>query len=107
MQVDVLSIVFSVAILTIIFSPFLFRKEVHLEDGRDTKLWVHLFSSKWFGATFVFVLLFGNYSEFTFLFVMNKLASTLVVAFFISVIGNSKLLFNRKNSTTKTKNAQI
>ncbi len=110
MHFDMLTIIFTVAaLLIIIVSPILFRKNVYLENGRELSGWVHLFSSKWFGATFVFLLLFGNYSEFTLFFVVNKLAVTLVLSFFTSLLANYKLLLGKKMSIEKipTKNARL
>jgi hypothetical protein len=71
---------------------------VRLENGKETKMWVQLFSSKWFGATFAFILLFGNYSEFTLTFVVNKITLTVIIAFFISLLANVKLIFTTKET---------
>lgn len=94
---DLLTIAFTLAIVFVIFSPLLFQNRVRYENGVTTRGWVYLFSSKWFGATFIFLLLFGNYSEFTFLFVVNKLTTTLVFSFFVSFLANFKTIFIGKS----------
>ncbi|QOY35600.1 hypothetical protein AWH56_023480 [Anaerobacillus isosaccharinicus] len=94
MQLDLLTVISTAAIAIVIFSPYIFRYNMRFENGKEVKLWVHLFSSKWFGATFIFLLLFGNYSEFTLVFVFNKITSTVIFSFFISLLGNFKLIIS-------------
>ncbi|MEB1809084.1 MAG: hypothetical protein LPK26_17660 [Bacillaceae bacterium] len=95
MKIDILGILLTLGLFILIFSPILFSKKQ--KDSTESMGWAGLFKSKWFGIPFIFLLLFGNYSELAFLNLALIITCSIIASFLISFIANRKLLVKSKD----------
>ncbi|WP_368505059.1 hypothetical protein AB3N04_05265 [Alkalihalophilus sp. As8PL] len=83
-QIDVLSMLLTLALLLLIFSPLIFSRrqvESKIEFG-----WKHVLKSKWFGIPFIFLLLLTDFSTLTLGYILIVMVSALMVSFLLSFI---------------------
>ncbi|RXJ04405.1 hypothetical protein DS745_03195 [Anaerobacillus alkaliphilus] len=98
MQFDFLSVMLTFGLFILIFSPILFSKKQ--KDSTEYIGWVGLFRSRWFGIPLIFLLLFGNYTEFAFLNIVYIIISSIIVSFLISLIANRKGLLKKSTDVS-------
>ncbi|WP_026673746.1 hypothetical protein [Alkalihalobacterium bogoriense] len=91
---NILGLILTIALYLLIFSPLLSKKGSKPESEKVG--WYNIFSSKWFGIPFIFLLLFGNYSEFQFTNLFYHVAVVFVIALIISLIMHRKSIINLK-----------
>ncbi|MDV2682840.1 hypothetical protein RYX56_00485 [Alkalihalophilus lindianensis] len=83
-QGDVLSMLLTLTLLLLIFSPLIFSRrqvESRIEFG-----WKHVLKSKWFGIPFIFLLLLTDFSTLTLGYILIMMVSALMVSFSLSFI---------------------
>ncbi|KMJ55446.1 hypothetical protein AB685_27200 [Bacillus sp. LL01] len=94
LQIDVLSMLLTLALLLLIFSPLIFSRRQ--KESRIEFCWKHVLKSKWFRIPFIFLLLLTDFSTLTLGYIFIMMVSALMVSFLLSFIVH---LFRTKRFT--------